>query len=425
MIASRLLLMSVAVPLLAQCQRSSQSPPAMGAARTQASDLTPTVPTDIPSNATQDDAVAFAWQSFVALNWPAQEGSRGTPDPAKIIGQPGWPVWETWKAPDEIFYPDGRKPPDWDQYGGELPPECKAVDASASLVLARASKVPGGSDNAEMQSAKQAVGGTLTDQHGNLARYEIRMNKTIFDEIVAKSYYNTEGQDAAPYISFPASVMEVKAAWRELTAADSEEVKRRFYRRVALIYTPASGGAPATCVRAEVGLVGLHVTQKTPTRPQWIWATFEQVDNVPPKAGPPSGRTLPYSFNNPACPPAQCPPNTSTEKDGRPTGIPTQVARVVDIGAAAQAANPVWQQKLAAAAADSPFQYYELIDVQWPRNPSQRPFGSPTPGLNTNTVLETYVTESSCVGCHYTARTHSSKLSSDYSFTLAEAHSRK
>ena len=31
-----------------------------------------------------------------------------------------------------------------------------------------------------------------------------------------------------------------------------------------------------------VGLVGLHIVVKTPSRPQWIWATFEQVDNVPP-----------------------------------------------------------------------------------------------------------------------------------------------
>ena len=270
------------------------------------------------------------------------------------------------------------------------------------------------------------MGGTLTDQHGNLVRYEIRMNKPIFDEIVAKSYYNTQGQDAAPFIFFPANVMEVKAAWRELTAADGEAVKRRFYRRIALIYTPASGGAPATCVRAEVGLVGLHVIQKTASRPQWIWATFEHVDNVPPfKAGPPPGRTLPYSFNNPACPPDRCPPNRSTEKNRQPTGVPTQVTRVVDVGDEAQAVNPTWQQKLAAAVADSPFQYYQLVDAQWPQTPGQKPVGNPTPGLNANTVLETYVAESSCVGCHYTATIRSGKRSSDYSFTLSEASPRK
>jgi hypothetical protein len=289
--------------------------------------------------------------------------------------------------------------------------------------LTRTSKAPADSDNDAVRRAKQAVGGTLTDQHGNLVRYEIRLNKTIFDEIVAKGYYNTNGQEQAPSIFFPSSVMEVKAAWREMTAADSAEVKSRFYRRIAWIYTPTSGGNSDTCVQSEVGLVALHITQKTTSRPQWIWATFEQVDNVPPfKASPPPEQTLPYSFNNPQCPPVQCPPNRSTEKNGQPTGVPTQVTRVVNIGVAAQTINPAWQQRLAQAVAGSPFQYYQLIDVQWPQTPAQKPAGNPTPGLNANTAMETYVAESSCINCHFTARTQTGKLSSDYSFMLAEAH---
>ena len=106
MSVSRLLAMIVALPLLAQCQRSAPQSPIQGTARVQGSDLSPSVPTDIPADATQEDVNAFAWQSFVALNWPALAGSRGSPDPDKIIGQPGAVVWETWKTPGEIFYPD-------------------------------------------------------------------------------------------------------------------------------------------------------------------------------------------------------------------------------------------------------------------------------------------------------------------------------
>jgi len=171
-------------------------------------------------------------------------------------------------------------------------------------------------------------------------------------------------------------------------------------------------------VKGTVGLVGLHVTQKTPTLPQWTWATFEQIDNVPPQA---SGYTGPLSFNNPNCPITKCPPNPSTEKNGVPTGIPTQVTRVVPIGPAAAAANPLWQQTLRRAVATSPFQYYELVDIQWPQTPGRFPVGNPTPGFLANTVMETYVTESSCINCHFTARTKSGNLSSDYSFMLAEA----
>lgn len=389
-----------------------------------------TLPLDLPPNPTQSDADIFAWKTFVALNRPALPGRRGVPDPGRKIGEPGPVVWETWKSPDEIFYPDGRQPPGWEQYGGEVPPACRQTGtpgpAAGDLILSSTSKAPDGIANDALRLAKQAVGGTLTDQNRNLVRYEIRMNRTIFEDIVVKGYYNAEQQDKARSIQFPTEVMEIKAAWREITDRDGAEIRKRFYRRIALIYTPASDGNPASCVKREVGLIGLHITHKTPSRPQWIWATFEQVDNVPPfESAPPPGRQLPYSFNNPGCLPQMCPPNRSTEKNGKPSGIPTQVTRVVNVGEDARKINPVWQQLLAREVKDSPFQYYQLVDVQWPQAPAQRPAGNPTPGLVANTSMETYVPESSCINCHFTARTLSGRLSSDYSFMLTQAHAPK
>ncbi len=407
--------------LLAAAVWTTSSRQGEAGAQTSAVVLKPTSPVDLPPGPTHADAVAFAWQAFVALNWPVLAGSRGVPDLAKTIGQPGDVVWHTWKAPDEIFYADGRTPPPWNQYGGELPPECTTGGAApAEFVVRRVAKVPGDTSNDAIERAREAVGGTLTDQHGNLARFEIRMNRTIYDAIVAGAYYNREGQDLAKFISFPPGVMEVKAAWRQMTTADSSAVKSRFYREKAWIYTPPFGSNPASCVQGEVGLVGLHIAHKTPSRPQWTWATFEHVDNVPPGA---SGWTGPFSFNNPACRPDVCPPNRSTEKNGVPTKVPTQVTRVVAIGKAAGDANPRWQQALRAAVPDSPFAYYQLVDIQWPQSPAQRPFGDPTPGLVANTTMETYATESSCLHCHFTARTASGTLSSDYSFMLGEAAS--
>ena len=409
----------VAVVMLAACDRPASNGAGTPPAGKPELALSPTPPADIPPNASQADAVLYAWQSFVALNWPALSGQRGVPDPAKVIGQPGGVVWHTWKTPDEIFYPEGQAPPPWNQYGGQLPPQCVSVGATSnSFVLQRTSKVPGDINNAAIQAAKEAVGGTLTDQHGNLARYEVRLNQATFNAIVGPKYYTVQAQNNASEISFAPGVMEVKAAWREMTSADPPSVVSRYYTETAWIYTPPFGPDPPTCVKGTVGLVGLHVTQKTPTLPQWTWATFEQIDNVPPQA---SGYTGPLSFNNPNCPVTKCPPNQSTEKNGVPTGIPTQVTRVVPIGQAAAAANPLWQQSLRRAVATSPFQYYQLIDIQWPQTPGRPPAGNPTPGFLANTVMETYVTESTCINCHFTARTKSGNLSSDYSFMLAEA----
>ena len=382
--------------------------------------LSPNVPADMPPNPSQADAVTYAWQQFVALNWPALAGMRGVPDTSKMIGASGEVVWHTWKAPDEIFFADGRMPPSWNDYGGELPSQCAAAGApSMGLVLTRTSKVPGNITNDAVELAKQAVGGTITDQHGNLARYEVRLNQMIFNAIVTSQFYNTQGQDAARQISFLPGVMEVKASWRQILPNEPPTVTSRYYTETAWIYTPQFGPNRPTCVMGTVGLVGLHITQKTQSRPQWTWATFEQIDNVPPTTPPYTG---PLSFNDPTCPVAMCPPNMSTEKNGVPTGKPTQVTRVIPIGDEAAAANPMWQQALAAAAPNSPFRYYQLVDIQWPSNPSsQRPGGVPTPSLLANTTMETYVRQSSCINCHFTARTYSSKLSSDYSFMLAEA----
>jgi hypothetical protein len=394
---------------------SAAAPPESPAAK-----LSWMIPQDLPANPTQADAVAFAWQSFVAVNWPAKAGVRGVPDQTKLIGQPGPVVWQTWKMPDEVFYADGGTPPPWNTYGGAAPPECKGTPGP--LVLVRTSKVPANSANRAMRQAKEAVGGTLTDQHGDLVYFELRMNRIIFENIVTHQYYNVQGQNKAKSVLFPSGVMEIKASWRILTAADSS-VLNRYMRQSAWIYTPASDGTPATCVSQEVGLVGLHITHKTLSRPEWIWATFEQVDNVPPFNSSTPG-PVPYSFNNPTCPVTQCVPNQSTERNGKPTGIPTQVTRQVNIGAQAQAANPVWQQDLAAVLG-SAYPYYQLVDVQWPQTPAARPVGNPTPGLLANTTMETYNgATSACVNCHFTAQIQSGKRSSDYSFVLAEAHLR-
>lgn len=381
--------------------------------------LSPTAPGDLPGGAQQSDAVTYAWRQFVALNWPAQSGARGVPDTSKTIGQPGNPVWHTWKTPDEIFYANGQAPPPWSEYGSQLPPQCASIGATAtSFVLQRVTKVPAGIKNAAIEAAREAVGGTLTDQHGNLARFEVRMNQAIFNAIVSAKFYTIQGQDAASEISFGPGVMEVKASWRQMTSVDPPSALSRYYTESAWIYTPPFGNNPATCEHGTVGLVGLHITQKTPTLPQWTWATFEQIDNVPPAAPAYTGA---LSFNNPNCPPAQCVPNKSTENNGVPTGVPTQVTRVVPVGTAAAAANLIWQQALSQAVPGSVFQYYQLIDVQWPQTPNRFPTGNPTPGLLANTTMETYLTESSCIACHFTARTQSGKLSSDYTFMLAEA----
>ncbi|MCA1614101.1 MAG: hypothetical protein LC800_08105, partial [Acidobacteria bacterium] len=83
-----------------------------------------TRPTDIPggaASATLQSAAVFAWQEFVALNWPAvtqngQLNTRDQPDPKALFGDPkyggaqavGPLVWHTFRHKVEIFPGTGK-----------------------------------------------------------------------------------------------------------------------------------------------------------------------------------------------------------------------------------------------------------------------------------------------------------------------------
>ena len=55
----------------------------------------------------------FAWQAFVALNWPAT--SDGTPDRDKTIADSRAPrVWMGWRTNESVYLPDGSMPAPWD-----------------------------------------------------------------------------------------------------------------------------------------------------------------------------------------------------------------------------------------------------------------------------------------------------------------------
>jgi hypothetical protein len=95
--------------------------------------ISPDVPADIPGGAgeaTLADAANFAWQEFIALNWPAMAGTRDTPDEGEPFGDPefqGPLVWHTYRHKVEI-YPGQGTPPGFDasdQYFGydAVPPQ--------------------------------------------------------------------------------------------------------------------------------------------------------------------------------------------------------------------------------------------------------------------------------------------------------------
>ncbi len=354
----------------------------------------------------------LSWQAFIGLNWPYQDGQAQA-----TISSEGTPKWNSWKESFEVYKSDGSAPTPWGEY--DIPDQLEgAITTDCNKVLYRTSKFSHTtSDFAD--EIDQAFSTKIWDQNGNLARYEVRMNEVEFDYLVEQQLYNFDGQIAfakrngSPVVNFPSGSrseegsIEIKLAWKIIE--DNDPFAGRYYTTEACVYNEDK-----TFSAAKVGLIGMHISMKTLSSPQWIWATFEHVDNL--EVNPLevyNGQNLKPSFNDPDC--AICPinvlPTDTANYGGIQNGtIKNQIQRIIPIPMATQALNAEVQAQLRSA--NSPFQYYQLIGAQWPTQPKAAAYpvgkpgdnserklpdavtnksgGFPTPAYLTNMIMETY-----------------------------------
>ena len=89
-----------------------------------------------------------------------------------------------------------------------------------------------------------------------------------------------------PVIDFPDGMIEAKTAFRELTA--DEQNSGRFYQTTVRYYEKDASDPNSACFREAVwGMLALHIIHKTPSAPYFIFATFEQADNLQTQDGKP------------------------------------------------------------------------------------------------------------------------------------------
>jgi hypothetical protein len=276
-------------------------------------------------------------------------------------------------------------------------------------------------------------------------RFNIMVNRPMFDYIVAHKLYSEAGQKAfAGEVDFPGGSVEagatgnpapgnigaimIKLAWKVMGKNDDPT---KFHTEAALVYQPAvpSAGIKESCGKAVFGLVGMHIAHKTTTDPQWLWSTFEQVDNDPSmdevKAGRATGH---YNFFDPNC--TGCAMNEPPPRPWNPDVVPfpngfkNQIERVIPLDAATKTIDGQFQPILAGTV----WQNYMLISTQWPGNPGSKtdPTGLPTPTFLANTTAETYVqgrvpqVSSNCIECHNNA-TDTVGKPSDFTYILENA----
>jgi hypothetical protein len=378
----------------------------------------------------------LAWQAFIALNWPAD--TMGKPAKGKTVADSnGDRVWSFWRPATTIFLPDGAPPKPW-----------VAGEAVAEETPLFRSKAAWRQHSSSADENFQAFSGPLVDQNGKWVRYQIVVDHEEFDYIVKNQLYSLDGQVAFSrqsvdnQIAFPVDdkalgrhgAIEVKLAWKEL--GPNDDPSRFFTQRISIVtaepYPPGQG--PKTR-EINAGLVGMHISMRTRSSPEWIWATFEQIDNT--RSNPmPNGKQSHPNFFNPQLPNAPVnvlptpnaiinPQTGSPEPASLPqattwieslTTTPVQVSRVVvptqgnlnlldkAIMASTEALNH--QVEAALLSQHSVFGYYELIATQWPVHPNAPAFaggqgsapesianktpGDMVPTFLVNTTMETY-----------------------------------
>ncbi len=387
------------------------------------SQLSATFTGDVAAGASASAIDHFSWESFVAANWPS--GGKG------IIGQGGdhTAIWQLWKTDGDVLVPDGQIPIPWKQLS-PIPADCTQAAPPGTRILTHDTKMGRFGNDLTPQS------GPLIDQNGNYVRFEILVNETMYDFILANQLYSVKGQKAYNpngLVAFPSGVANggvgavmLKVAWKILGAGDDP---KRFHTSLAYLYNPQ---ATPTCQLQQVGMVGMHISHKTQNAPQWVWSTFEHVDNAPLMGSATAGL---FNFNDGAAKhrATDCdsnggcntmPPGAWNPVTGDKT--PVQVARLTDFTATAKSANAQYAAAFLAVDSNSVFANYRLVGTQFPSDPTNvnDPAGVLLPQFLANTTMETYLQgdttnrSSSCGACHYKAVMSDSRLS-DFSFLLA------
>ena len=188
-------------------------------------------------------------------------------------------MFETFKSLGEVFHEDGSAPTagfgDFDTAANNA---CRVAPRYGDVVLA-----PRTAWGDIGQAGAGELLGPLVAQNGRYIRVQTLYNQAAYDFLVRNRILPQE-QPAPCASRGPVPAMRSRSArrwsrppgstWRDSRTAQ----RRRFYTRTAIERDPTSG----KCSNVTVGLVGLHIATKTPSRPQWTWSTYEQADLVPP-----------------------------------------------------------------------------------------------------------------------------------------------
>ena len=367
------------------------------------------------------------WQTFIGLIWPAQQQGndgyvRGLPDMTvdaasfKQIYNTGSftpgsrvAVLETLRTDEDLFTEpaDGQAlsipevPVDWFADSYQLPQNLAGLSATGTL--------------------DEAFSGPLIDQNRRYVRYEVGVNRVLYNFIRDNGYYwkgnfpKSPSPVPIPPLDVPADWMSqhandpsapltltlqpqtqtivtqrvhgnsitTKTAWRIMVTDPSQPWEQqddlsRYYTTRALVRDPTDMDAPPQ--EMIVGLVGMHVVVRTTQFPQGLWSTFSHVDNLPPigQKNLPDGRRA--SFNSDGTvfhpngydyqpgndfPPIEQRKPVQVSRIWKIPDTPVALPQDSGVSYSTQSMNGMFQDLLEGTV----WQYYQLDITNWPTDP--------------------------------------------------------
>lgn len=210
----------------------------------------------------------WAWQTFLYVT----QSEAGNASPRFL----------TYDTPDDVFPPAAT--PRFAKDPAKQDPVVRPAEKKVLRLAPRFSKLPGHSSLSSILQADSQ--GVIVDQNNRLLYYAQHMNPDFVRFIDAHNFRNVQNIFNAPAdLEFPKGCLEMKSSWKILGPKDD---KTKFFWTEAdvgvVILSPDGKPTidPSGKTRREtVALVGLHVVGVVDGHPEFIWSTFEHVDNAP------------------------------------------------------------------------------------------------------------------------------------------------
>lgn len=241
----------------------------------------PTLPTSLDESNHCNFAI-FSWQSFLAMTEVADSYT-------------GQLLFETYMDTDGLFPASGQSPTPW---GSEPWP----------LTLGEVVKQAGS-------------GNDLVAQSGVEVQYDESVNETLYDYVTSNMLYNANCFNAGgnnihvpptQNVTTDQESIELKTAWLPMANCNPNQ----YHCITALVNDQPT----------KVGLIGIHIVHKLPDHQEWIWSSFEHVNNAPDCAkitSPPSGYSS-WNFFKTGFVPAGQACNACASEDGSGCNAATQ-----------------------------------------------------------------------------------------------------